>query len=81
MAQVGSPWLIRTLIADGLMHYSYNEVAFMALNKVRARQGGGGANSPKSAPADSFSGNACFREPELENHIRGIHLHAHRRCF
>ena len=27
------PWLTRTLIADGLLHYSYNEVAFMALNR------------------------------------------------
>ena len=36
--QVGVPWLTRTLIADGLLHYSYNEVAFMALNQVRAGQ-------------------------------------------
>merc|ERR1719223_881490 len=33
-AVVGAPWLIRQMILDGLYYYSYNEVAFIALNQV-----------------------------------------------
>jgi len=33
-AKVGSPWLIRQMALDGFYYYLYNEVAFIALDKV-----------------------------------------------
>ena len=33
-AKVGAFWLTRQMILDGLYYYAYNEVAFVALNKV-----------------------------------------------
>uniref|UniRef100_A0A7S3B4Y5 Sugar phosphate transporter domain-containing protein n=1 Tax=Haptolina ericina TaxID=156174 RepID=A0A7S3B4Y5_9EUKA len=33
-AVVGAPWLIRQMALDGFYYYTYNEVAFIALNKV-----------------------------------------------
>jgi len=33
-AVVGAPWLIRQMTLDGFYYYAYNEVAFIALNKV-----------------------------------------------
>jgi len=33
-AVVGAPWLIRQMALDGFYYYTYNEVAFIALNQV-----------------------------------------------
>jgi len=34
VAVVGTPWLIKNIIINGLYYYLYNEVAFMTLNQV-----------------------------------------------
>ena len=33
-AVVGTPWLIKNIIINGMYYYLYNEVAFITLNKV-----------------------------------------------
>ena len=34
VAVVGTPWLVKNIIINGLYYYLYNEVAFLTLNQV-----------------------------------------------